>query len=185
MLEMLIDSVRVSLMNYQRVVILKEKNSKRYLPIWIGPNEADAITVKLQDISVPRPLTHDLLRMFLDILGAKVEYVLISEMAEDTFFAKIFLLHSKGEKFEVDSRPSDAIALAVRTGVSIFVDEKVLDKVGIFISHDVTDEETEKNNVFQGTEDITPTNPEEIKKMSAFKDFINDLDLDDLGRKKR
>lgn len=183
MLEMSIDSVRVSLMNYQRVVILKEKNSKRYLPIWIGPNEADAITVKLQDISVPRPLTHDLLRMLIDILGATVEYVLISEMAEDTFFAKIFL-HSNGEKLEVDSRPSDAIALAVRTGVSIFVDEKVLDKVGIFISHDVNDE-TEKDNIFQGTEDITPTNPEEIKKMSAFKDFINDLDLDDLGRKKR
>ena len=183
MLEMSIDSVRVSLMNYQRVVILKEKNSKRYLPIWIGPNEADAITVKLQDISVPRPLTHDLLRMLIDILGATVEYVLISEMAEDTFFAKIFL-HSNGEKLEVDSRPSDAIALAVRTGVSIFADEKVLDKVGIFISHDVNDE-TEKDNIFQGTEDITPTNPEEIKKMSAFKDFINDLDLDDLGRKKR
>ena len=153
------------------------------MPIWIGPNEADAITVKLQDISVPRPLTHDLLRMLIDILGATVEYVLISEMAEDTFFAKIFL-HSNGEKLEVDSRPSDAIALAVRTGVSIFVDEKVLDKVGIFISHDVNDE-TEKDNIFQGTEDITPTNPEEIKKMSAFKDFINDLDLDDLGRKKR
>ena len=184
MLEMSIDSVRVSLMNYQRVVILKEKNSKRYLPIWIGPNEADAITVKLQDISVPRPLTHDLLRLLIDILGATVEYVLISEMAEDTFFAKIFL-NSNGEKLEVDSRPSDAIALAVRTGVSIFADEKVLDKVGISISHDVNNEETEKNDIFQGTENITPTNPDEIKKMSAFKDFINDLDLDDLGRKKR
>ena len=149
MLEMSIDSVRVSLMNYQRVVILKEKNSKRYLPIWIGPNEADAITVKLQDISVPRPLTHDLLRMLIDILGATVEYVLISEMAEDTFFAKIFL-NSNGEKLEVDSRPSDAIALAVRTGVSIFADEKVLDKVGISISHDVNNEETEKNDIFQG-----------------------------------
>ena len=91
MFELTIDSIRVSLMNYQRVVILKEKDSNRYLPIWIGPNEADAITVKLQDISVPRPLTHDLLRMLIDILGATVEYVLISEMAEDTFFAKIFL----------------------------------------------------------------------------------------------
>ena len=184
MLELVIDSVRVSLMNYQRVVILKEKKSKRYLPIWIGPNEADAITVKLQDINVPRPLTHDLLRIFLDVLGATVEYVLISEMSEDTFFAKIFLNNNK-EKLEVDSRPSDAIALAIRTGVSIFVDEKVLDKVGIFISHEVDNEETDKNDIFQGTEDITPVNAEEIKKMSAFKDVINDLDLDDLGKKKR
>ncbi|MDO8637199.1 MAG: DUF151 domain-containing protein, partial [Dehalococcoidia bacterium] len=74
---MTIDSIRVSVMNYQRVVILKEKSFERYLPIWIGPSEADAIAVKLQDVAVPRPLTHDLLRYIIDTLGAAVDNVVL------------------------------------------------------------------------------------------------------------
>ena len=89
MLEMTIDSIRVSLMNYQRVVILKQKESDRYLPIWIGPAEADAIAVRLQDIAVPRPLTHDLLQAIIDNLGAVITHVMVSELKDDTFFAKI------------------------------------------------------------------------------------------------
>ena len=85
LLEVLIDSVRVSLMNYQRVVILKDKNAERYLPIWIGPAEADAIAVKLQDMPVPRPLTHDLLNSVLTELGAKIEMIVVSDLSNDTF----------------------------------------------------------------------------------------------------
>ena len=91
MLEMSIDSIRVSLMNYQRVVILKEKDTDRYLPIWIGPSEADAIAVKLQDVSVPRPLTHDLLGNVIDAMGGVVKRIVVSDLQNDTFYAKIIL----------------------------------------------------------------------------------------------
>ena len=116
MLEMVIDSIQVSLMNYQRVVILKERQADRYLPIWIGSPEADAIAVKLQDVSVPRPLTHDLLGSVITELGAGVDHVLVSDLSNDTFFAKLVLNLTDGGRREVDCRPSDAIAIAVRGG---------------------------------------------------------------------
>lgn len=80
MIEMTINSIRVSLMNYQRVVILKEKAADRYLPIWIGPAEADAIAIKLQGASVPRPLTHDLLRSVIDTLGATISFIVVNDL---------------------------------------------------------------------------------------------------------
>ena len=122
MIEMSIDSIRVSLMNYQRVVILKEKMASRYLPIWIGPAEADAIAVKLQGVNVPRPLTHDLLRSVIDTLGASVNSIIVTDLKNDTFYAKI-TLDVDGGQMEVDSRPSDALALAVRVEAPIFVEE--------------------------------------------------------------
>lgn len=116
MLEMVIDSIRVSLMNYQRVVILKERDSDRYLPIWIGSPEADAIAVKLQDVVVPRPLTHDLLGSVIAELGAVVDHVVVSDLSNDTFYAKLVMNVTDGPQREVDCRPSDAIAIAVRGG---------------------------------------------------------------------
>src|SRR2546428_957611 len=85
--ELTIESIRVSLMNYQRVVILKEKNAERYLPIWIGPAEADAIAVRLQEVNVPRPLTHDLLRSVIDTLGAQIISIVVNDLANDTYYA--------------------------------------------------------------------------------------------------
>ena len=102
--EMVIDSIRVSMQNYQRVVILRAKGSDSYLPIWIGPNEADSIALKLQEVSVPRPLTHDLLGSVIANLGASVEHIVVSDLTDDTFYAKIVLSHN-GNKLEVDSRP--------------------------------------------------------------------------------
>lgn len=119
MQEMDIDSIRVSLMNYQRVVILKERESDRYLPIWIGSPEADAIAVKLQDVSVPRPLTHDLLGSVISTLGAEVVHVVVSDLNNDTFYAKLVLNGVGGTQTEVDCRPSDAIAISVRGGVVV------------------------------------------------------------------
>ena len=177
MIEMTIDSIRVSLMNYQRVVILKEKEADRYLPIWIGPAEADAIAVKLQDVNVPRPLTHDLLRSVIDSLGATINSIIVSELKNDTFFAKI-VLNVDGGQMEVDSRPSDALALAVRAGVPIFADEAVLDKAGILL-----DKETGKPILPEKGEG-KKVSEEELKRMSAFYDFINTLDLDDFDKRK-
>jgi bifunctional DNase/RNase len=183
MVEMTIDSIRVSMVNYQRVVILKEKASERYLPIWIGPAEADAIAVKLQGVSVPRPLTHDLLRSVIDSLGARVSFIVVCDLKNDTFYAKISL-DVDGGQIEIDARPSDALALAVRAGVPIYTDESVLEKASI-----VLDKETGKPLIGEGEEaDVNSkdkkVNEEDLKKMSAFYDFINTLDLEDFDKRK-
>jgi len=181
MIEMMIDSIRVSLMNYQRVVILKEKVAKRYLPIWIGPAEADAIAVKLQGVNVPRPLTHDLLCQVIDSLGASINSIIVSDLKSDTFYAKV-ILNVDGKQVEIDSRPSDALALAVRAEVPIYADETVLDKAGIIL-----DEETGKPVVDETEEAMgkdRKVTEEEMKKLSAFYDFINTLDLDDFDKRK-
>lgn len=174
MREMSIDSIRVSLQNYHRVVILKDKDSDRYLPIWIGANEADAIAVKLQEVSVPRPLTHDLLESVIQSLGAQVNHILVSDLSDDTFYAKIVLQHN-GSQTEIDSRPSDAIALAVRTQAPIFATDLVVDKAGVRM-----DQDTGKAVIStEGEEDASrPPTEEELKSLSAFSDFIDSLDLD-------
>jgi len=185
MIEMVVDSIRVSLMNYQRVVILKEKETNRYLPIWIGAAEADAIAVKLQGASVPRPLTHDLLNSIIDALGAKVNSIIISDLKNDTFFAKI-VLHLDGTSMEIDSRTSDAIALAVRAQVPIFADENVLDRAGIWLDKEsgkLLPEETEQPSSRKSAQ--KQVNEDELrKKASAFYDFINTINLDDFDKRK-
>jgi len=171
MIEMAIDSIRVSLMNYQRVVILKEKTVNRYLPIWIGPAEADAIAVKLQNVELARPLTHDLLQSVIGALGASLNFVVVNELQNDTFYAKLSLSVDATE-VEVDSRPSDALALAVRTGAPIYAEESVLDKAGITLEEEIG------RPVSEGKVD-----EQELKGLSAYKDFINTLDLEDFKKR--
>lgn len=263
MIEMTIDSIRVSLMNYQHVVILKEKKSDRYLPIWIGPAEADAISIKLQNVDLARPMTHDLLRNAILALeaasGTAISKIVVNDLRADTFYAQIVFepvdspctvgvkfphktsahyrhdqetsvsviwqnkeykgkiinrWQEKGYQFlevatehglifevcalqngkewhlskmKLDSRPSDAIALAVRATVPIYVEESVLDKAGIFL-----DRETGKPLAATQTggddrdksEERGKIDEQELKKLSAFYEFINTLDLDDLGKHK-
>jgi len=183
MIEMTIDSIRVSLMNYQRVVILKEKMAERYLPIWIGPAEADAIAVKLQGVDVPRPLTHDLLHSVIDALGATISSIIVSDLKNDTFFAKI-ILNVDGGQLEVDCRPSDALALAVRAEVPIYAEETVLDKASILLDKEtgkpIAEERIEGGAGGKGKK----VSEEEMGRMSAFYDFINTLDLEDFDKRK-
>jgi uncharacterized protein len=186
MIEMTIESIRVSLVNYQRVVMLKEKNTLRYLPIWIGSAEAQAIAIRLQEgIQVQRPMTHDLLATTIEVLGAKVEHVIVNDLKNDTFYAKI-LLNVGGNQLEIDSRPSDALALAVRVEVPIYADESVLDKAGIVLEREGETAEIVENA--DGTGEISEkrkkTSEDEIKKMSAFRDFIDNLDLEDFDKRK-
>ena len=162
-------------MNYQRVVILKVKDADRYLPIWIGASEADAIAVKLQDVATSRPLTHDLLGSIINSLGAKVNGIVVSALDQDTFYAKV-ILAIDGDTLEVDSRPSDAIALAVRASAPIFADESVLDKAGVDM-----DAETGKPKKLNSLNQQVPLREEELKSLSAFTEFVSTLDLDDLG----
>ena len=182
MLEMTVDSIRVSPMNYQRVVILREKESDRYLPFWIGPAEADAIAVKLQDLSVPRPLTHDLLGTIIDTLGGTIKHILVSDLQNDTFFAKI-TIQTNGESKEIDCRPSDAVALAVRAQVPIYANEEVLDKAGIHLDKETGKPLGQDTSVTDSPSDPPKeVKPEELKSMSAFTDFIDSLDLEDFGK---
>ena len=163
------------------MVILKEKTSDRYLPIWIGPAEADAIAVKLQGVSVPRPMTHDLLNTIVDVLGASINSIIVSDLKNDTFYAKV-VLNVDGGQMEVDSRPSDAIALAVRVDAPIYAEEGVLDKAGILLDKETGKPLSEQKEI--GGIDGEKVSEEEMKKMSAFYDFINSLDLEDFDKRK-
>ena len=178
MVELTIESIRVSLMNYQRVVILKEKGADRFLPIWIGPAEADAIALRLQDVAVARPLTHDLMRSVIDALGGAIEYVIVNDLSNDTFFARI-MLQVDGKNLEVDSRPSDAIALAVRSQVPIFADESVLEKAGVKLDQEGQPLDSAKEG---GPETPKAVSAEELEKLSPFRDVIEGLDLEDLEK---
>ena len=176
MFEMVIDSIRVSLMNYQRVVILKEKHSKRYLPMWIGTNEAEAIALKLEDVDVPRPMTHDLLCNSFESLGAKIDHVVVWDVNhEDTFMAKI-VVDFKGDLIEIDSRPSDALALAVRTGSPIYAEDKVLDQAGMEL--DQNNDDLKNIDSISDKKQKKPSDSKELK-LSAFDDFMDELDLED------
>ncbi len=163
MVEVEIDSIRVSLMSQHRIVILKDVHSERFLPIWIGPYEAEAITVSLQQMEVARPLTHDLLRNVLNTLGAEVVQVNITELRDDVFYARI-MIRVDGRVLEIDSRPSDALALSVRVKVPIYVDESVMDQAAGEPEESV-DEEAES--------------AEDDERLEIFKDFVESLDIDE------
>lgn len=184
MMQMEIDSIRVSLLNYQRVVILKQKDGDRYLPIWIGPAEADAIAVKLQEVAVPRPLTHDLMHNVLTELGGRVEQIVISGLDHDTFFAKI-MVAVNGRTVAIDSRPSDALALAVRARVPIYAEDAVLEKAGVHLDKEtggaIVGADTATGGQPYQPEPGRPVNPVELQKLSAFSEFIESLDIGDLG----
>jgi len=163
MVEVTIDSIRVSLMSQHRVVILKDVDSDRYLPIWIGPCEADAITVTLQEMEVSRPLTHDLLKNVIGEMGGEVEQIVISDLRSDVFYARIIMAVG-GKRLEIDSRPSDALALAVRLHVPVYIEEAVMDIAAV-----LPEEEMETESA--GAEET---------RLDAFKDFVESLDLEDL-----
>lgn len=154
--EMVVESVRVHMLSSQHVVILKEAERDRYLPIWIGPWEANAIAMRLQGVSPERPLTHDLFARTLDELGVTVRRIIVSDLADETYRARL-VLELDGQTREIDARPSDAIALAVRVAVPIYATDAVLDRAGVVPETD------------------------EDEKLSVFREFINSLDADAEG----
>lgn len=175
MVEMVVESVRVSLTTQNRVVILKDKGTERYLLIWIGPLEAWAIASAVAGVPPARPCTHDLVKSVIDELGAKVTQVIVNDLREETFFARI-IMDSNGRHIEIDSRPSDAIAVAVRVKAPIYVEESVLNSAG------VTPDTEEGGPV---TPESAPVEEMDLERLSAFQELINGLDtLDDLGKPK-
>jgi len=152
MIEMELTGVRVELPTNQPIVLLRERGGERYLPIWIGAAEAAAIALCLQGVVTPRPMTHDLMKSILEDLAVQVQRITVTELRESTFFATIELNHG-GASYEISSRPSDAIALAVRTSTPIFASEEVLEEAAILIPGD-EDEEVEKFREF--LDNVTP-----------------------------
>lgn len=164
MIEVKIAGIQINLMSQYRVVLLKEVDGDRYLPIWIGPYEAEAINLELQNVETPRPLTHDLLKNVIEALGGEVLYVLVADLRDNTFYARI-LIEVDGRTVEVDARPSDSIALAVRVKAPLYVAEAVMDEAGIVPERDLS---------VQGAEGTMR------REASAFDDFLANLDIDDL-----
>ncbi len=173
MIEVVIDSIRVHLMAPQRVVVLKEVKAERYLTIWVGPYEAEAITVALQEVEMVRPLTHDLLKNVFGVFNARILRVEIVKLQDDIFYGSI-VAESNGREIHVDSRPSDAIAIAVRAHVPIFVHPSVMEAAGMVPDQDVleTAESSRKESP------PPPMADDSSDRLSVFKDFIDKLDID-------
>ena len=175
LVEMEVESVRVHMLSNRHVVILKEAARDRYLPIWIGPWEASAIAMKLQGLTPERPLTHDLFATTLDELGARIDRVVISDLTDETFHALI-RLQRDGRSVEVDARPSDALALAVRSGVRIFAAGAVLDQAALGGDGGLGTETDEEGSMLEATGErvVDP-------RLDVFRDFVNSLDADAEG----
>ena len=169
MIEVTVDRIQVNLVSQSRVVILRETGGNRFLPIWIGQFEAEAIAMFLQEVEPARPMTHDLLKSVLGGLGATLERLEIHDLQDDVFYARL-IIRSGSQQIEVDSRPSDGIALAVRAHAAIFVSEDVMQRAGAVPEADIRE---------KGGEAAAPEEGSPDKRLDVFKDFIQRLDKDD------
>lgn len=158
MIEMELSGLGFDPRNMSPIVLLRDKDERNFLPIWIGMFEAAAIAMELQEFAPPRPMTHDLLVDIVAKTGAKVERVIISEIKDDTFYAVLEIKNKEGKQVKVDCRPSDAIAVAVRTNTSIYVSENVMLKAKM-VNQEKDKEETEKFKEF-----IDNIKPEDFEK---------------------
>jgi bifunctional DNase/RNase len=174
MLEVVIDSIRVGLMSQQRVVILREADAERYLAIWIDPYMAEQITFALQEVEVARPMTHDLIREMIKSFDGRVVRVEVQSLKGDVFYGNI-VVEVNGRTIDIDSRPSDALALAVRTHVPILVARDVMDAAGI-IPEDDLEGENGIEGVVEGEDEIVAGGEERLE---VFEDFIEKLDIDE------
>jgi bifunctional DNase/RNase len=155
-------SVLYSLLTRHRIVLLKRDDGEQFLPIWIGNHESDAIAMPLQGNSVFRPLTHDLLVNTIGDLGGEIQHVVVDDLRNNIFYAKI-AIRQNGALRLVDSRPSDAIAVAARAKVPIYAEETVMKKAGIVVSPEI-------RSGIEGQDQL-----------DVFRQFVDSLDLDDLG----
>jgi uncharacterized protein len=193
LVEMVVESVRVHMLSNRHVVILKDNVGDRYLPIWIGAWEASAIAMRLQGLAAERPLTHDLFTTALEQLGVRVARVVVSDLADETYHAQL-VLERDGVEEEVDARPSDALAIAVRTESPIYCAESVLAQAAL--SADPDDEDAEAAEGDEGAAGETTGRDEDERprrrraplesvgnapadpRLDMFRDFVNSLEQD-------
>jgi uncharacterized protein len=184
MVEVVIDSVRVSLMSPQRLVVLRQLDADRFLPIWVGPYEAEAITVALQEIEMIRPLTHDLLKNIFTTFNTRIMRVEIVSLREDIYYGNIIAESDTGQRISIDSRPSDAIALAVRAHVPILVSPDVMTTAGIIPEKDLASQAQPPARVSAETSaPLThsaapkPVEPSDDR-LSVFEKYLSNIDLE-------
>lgn len=181
MIEVIIDSIRVHLMAPQRVVVLKEVNAERYLTIWVGPYEAEAITVALQEVEMVRPLTHDLLKNVFKAFNARVVRVEIVKLQDDIYYGNI-VAEVDGREIHIDSRSSDAIAIAARAHAPIMVHPSVMESAAVEPDQDMPAESSASASTRKETP--PPLIEDSSDRLSVFKDFIEKLDIDDPDKDK-
>jgi bifunctional DNase/RNase len=157
MIQVTVDTIRISLKGPERAILLKEVDQDRQLPIFIHATEADAIAAELEGYKPPRPLTHDLLKSCITALGGELQHVLISDLRDNIFYAVLYVLQD-GRQVNIDARPSDSIALAVRARVPIYVSEHVMEAAGVYPAEEVQEDE---------------------EQLAIFRDFVETLDLDE------
>jgi len=174
MVEVVIDSIRVSLMSHQRVIILREVGLERYLPIMVGIYEAEHLTLALQEVEISRPLTYDLFSNVLDSLNAKLVHVEVIALRGETFYGNLVLSVNGTTIQTIDSRPSDAINLAVRKNVPILVDRQVMEEAGLIPEEDLS---TPGTSI--GAEDGEPI---EEERLSIFEDYLEQLGPDQINQ---
>ena len=169
LVEVKVDSLRVSLTNQQRIIVLKQTDDDRYLPIWIGPYESEAITIALQEIEVSRPQTHDLIKNTIQSLNGKIKNVIIKSLQDDIFYGVLTVIRDD-EELEIDSRPSDAIAVAVRAHVPILVAKAVMDEASIIPEEIKPGDEVSEEEF--GSEPESDSLPEGKDRLSIFEDYL-------------
>lgn len=182
MIEATIESIRVSMVTQNRVVILREAGGSRHLPIWIGSYEAEAIALELQGVSPTRPLPYDLICTMLEELGADVDRVVISDLNLKVYYATIVLV--VGDRtIEIDSRPSDALAIAIRCDARILIDDAVMDSASITVLDESDIDQTESDTMYSGDPgDLDQADKTGNPDLDVFRQFINSLDLDDFDK---
>lgn len=182
MIEATIESIRVSMVTQNRVVILREVDGQRHLPIWIGSYEAEAIALELQGVSPTRPLPYDLICTMLEELGADVDRVMITDLSHKVYYATIVLV--VGDRtIEIDARPSDALAIAIRSDARILVEDTVMDTASISVLDESDIDQSESDTMYPGGpgETVQPDAPAGPD-LDVFREFINSLDLDDFDK---
>ena len=174
MVEVVIDSIRYGLMSQNRVVILREANADRYLAIWIDSYMAEQITFALQEVEVARPMSHDLMKQIIQTLNARIIRVEVVELKNEVFYGNIVVETDSGYEINIDSRPSDALSLAVRANVPVLVSKKVMDEAGIVPEEDLSEQVSRFREQMQDE-----ATPEGEDRLSVFKDFLDDIDIDE------
>jgi bifunctional DNase/RNase len=180
-IEMIVESVRVHMPTGRHVLVLRETDAGRLLMVWVGPWEASAIAMKLQGLTPERPLTHDLFATVLTTLDVRVERIVITDLADETYHARL-VLNRLGERHEIDARPSDAIALAVRLGVPVYASSDVLDRAATLPDDDDdTEEEDEDVAAARRRKAAEPETTDEVldqTRLAIFREFVNSLDVE-------
>ena len=176
LIEVKVDSLRVSLTNQQRIIVLKQVDEERYLPIWIGPYESEAITIALQEVEISRPQTHDLVKNAIELLNGRIIHAEIKELKDDIFFG-ILRITLKNKEIELDSRPSDAIAIAIRAHVPIYVTKEVMEEASIIPEE--TDLEEAVSDEDETQPEMSEHSPSNKDRLSIFADYLDSKEIDE------